>query len=56
MLVTPDRQTASRFLDVMYRGYPEFNCFVAPEKTVVNFDAAFPDGNAVKRIQKGEGE
>jgi telomerase reverse transcriptase len=38
LFVTTSKSRARRFFDVMNEGHPEFGCFIAPEKSLVNFD------------------
>jgi telomerase reverse transcriptase len=39
LLITTDRDVATRFLHVMHAGVPKFGVKVKPEKSLVNFDA-----------------
>ena len=50
LLITPSRPLAEKFLTTMHGGIPEFCCFVNSAKTLTNFDAVAPGGEAVRRI------
>ena len=38
LYITPDREKASMFLQVMHEGNPEYGCFVNSSKSLANFD------------------
>lgn len=38
---------ARKFLDIMSKGHPEYGCFIAPEKTLTNFDCNEHNPNVV---------
>ncbi|KAM5471139.1 Telomerase reverse transcriptase [Microsporum audouinii] len=50
LLITTDRQLAERFLQVMLDGDEEFGISVAPEKTLINFDAEV-NGRHLPRLE-----
>ncbi|KAK9770635.1 putative Telomerase reverse transcriptase [Seiridium cardinale] len=49
LLVTTDEAKASRFIEVMHAGIPEYGVTVNPSKTVVNFDLVI-DGVSVPKV------
>ncbi|EST06693.2 reverse transcriptase [Kalmanozyma brasiliensis GHG001] len=42
LLITTSRRTARRFYTSMRTGHPEYGCFIAPDKTLCNFDLLDP--------------
>lgn len=38
LLVTTSRERARAFLSMMYRGHPDYGCFISRDKTLTNFD------------------
>lgn len=42
LLITTSRRTARRFYASMRAGHPEYGCFIAPDKTLCNFDLVDP--------------
>lgn len=48
LLISTDREIATRFVKVMHAGVPEYGLSIKREKSRVNFDVLF-DGIAVKR-------
>ncbi|KAG4305064.1 hypothetical protein PORY_001234 [Pneumocystis oryctolagi] len=49
LLISLDKSIAMNFLKSMHRGYPEYNCYVNPDKSLVNFKADI-DGFRVNRL------
>ncbi|CAD0112186.1 unnamed protein product [Aureobasidium uvarum] len=49
LLITTNRQTATRFVQVMHRGLPEYGLMVKEDKSKVNFDVQV-DGRDVSRL------
>ncbi|KTW32040.1 telomerase reverse transcriptase [Pneumocystis jirovecii RU7] len=49
LLITLDKTIAKKFLECMHKGYPEYNCYVNPDKSLVNFEANV-DGFKVNRL------
>ncbi|KAI9683334.1 MAG: hypothetical protein M1829_005404 [Trizodia sp. TS-e1964] len=55
LLITPRREHAQRFLDMMLAGNVEYGVAVAAHKSLVNFDARVPaDGKSVARLPGGQ--
>ena len=54
LLITPRKSLATKFLNVMHVGIPEYGCSINHDKTLTNFDVVMPDGREVKRINVGE--
>lgn len=54
LLISTDRGKASRFVQVMHRGMPEYGVTVSPHKSLVNFELAV-DGRPVARLPAGAG-
>ena len=54
LLITPHKSLATKFLNVMHAGIPEYGCFINRDKTLTNFDAVTDDGQEVKRIGASE--
>ena len=54
LLITTDVRKASRFVETMHRGVPEYGVAVNPQKTLVNFELEV-DGQPVPKISSGEG-
>ena len=50
LLITPTKSLATKFLNVMHAGIPEYGCFINHDKTLTNFDVVTSDGQEVKRI------
>ncbi|KAK1782090.1 Telomerase ribonucleoprotein complex RNA binding domain-containing protein [Copromyces sp. CBS 386.78] len=40
LLITTNQKKATRFVEVMHRGFPEYGVRVSPNKSLVNFDVA----------------
>ncbi|ETS88050.1 hypothetical protein PFICI_01878 [Pestalotiopsis fici W106-1] len=54
LLVTTDKAKATRFVEVMHAGVPEYGVVVNPAKTLVNFDLDFTGkATPVPRIGRG---
>lgn len=53
LLITPNREHAQRFIEVMHRGVPEYGVSVNPAKTLTNFPVSIA-GKTATRIVKGE--
>jgi telomerase reverse transcriptase len=49
LLISTNRDTASRFVQVMHAGLPEYGLKIKSEKSVVNFDVQY-GGRAVSRL------
>lgn len=47
LFITTRLSTARKFLDTMSKGHPEYGCFIAPEKTLTNFDCNDHNPNVV---------
>lgn len=54
LLITTDVSKATRFVETMHRGVPEYGVAVNPHKTLVNFELRV-NGQPVPRISPGEG-
>lgn len=52
LLITTDKSKASRFVETMHRGVPEYGVAVNPAKTLVNFDLVV-DGTPVPKTGPG---
>ena len=52
LLITTDKSKASRFVQVMHQGMPEYGVTVSPHKSLVNFDLDI-DGLSVPRLPDG---
>ena len=50
LFITPHKILASKFLNVMHNGIPEYGCFINLEKTLTNFDAVTDEGEQVKKV------
>ena len=50
LFITPHKILASKFLNVMHNGIPEYGCFINREKTLTNFDVVTDDGEQVKKV------
>ncbi|KAI1868579.1 uncharacterized protein JN550_006154 [Neoarthrinium moseri] len=55
LLITADRSKASRFVEVMHRGVPEYGVTVNPAKTLVNFDLELDAGSPVSKVHPRAG-
>lgn len=49
LYITPEREKAQRFLEVMHGGMPEYGAFVSAQKTLVNFETSV-GGRKVARL------
>ncbi|KAG8948061.1 hypothetical protein FRC04_010103 [Tulasnella sp. 424] len=47
LFITTRLSMARKFLDIMSKGHPEYGCFIAPEKTLTNFDCNEHNPNVV---------
>lgn len=45
LLITDDYGVARRFVQTMFKGFPEYGAFVSPSKTLLSFELA-PGGQA----------
>ncbi|KTW30640.1 hypothetical protein T552_00356 [Pneumocystis carinii B80] len=49
LLISLDKTIAKRFLECMHKGYPQYNCYVNPDKSLVNFEVSV-NGFKVNRL------
>lgn len=50
LFITPSYERAYGMCKALQTGFPLHGCTIAPEKSLVNFDACLPDGYVVQRI------
>lgn len=50
LYVSPSYQRAYDVCQALHRGFPLHGCRIAPEKSLVNFDACLPTGHVVRRL------
>ncbi len=53
LLITTDKHKATRFVETMHRGVPDYGVKVNPRKTLVNFDLKV-GGEPVKKVGRNE--
>ncbi|KAF7541210.1 hypothetical protein G7Z17_g12014 [Cylindrodendrum hubeiense] len=53
LLITLDRDKATRFVETMHRGLPEYGVVVNPKKTLVNFDMWCSGGDIYRQRDAG---
>ena len=49
LLISTNRESATRFVRVMHRGHPAYGVVVTPEKSLANFDVTTEDGGQISR-------
>lgn len=54
LLITTDIAKASKFVEMMHQGFPEYGVSVSPVKTLVNFDLSI-QGSPVQKVPEGHG-
>ncbi|CEQ41347.1 SPOSA6832_03072 [Sporobolomyces salmonicolor] len=54
LFISTKRDLATRFLQVMHAGIPEYGCYIASEKRLTNFDVALVDGEVVPPLPRGD--
>ncbi|GAA5865197.1 hypothetical protein JCM1840_003940 [Sporobolomyces johnsonii] len=54
LFVSTKRDLATRFLQVMHAGIPDYGCYIASEKRLTNFDVALGDGEVVPPLPEGD--
>ncbi|KAK0566761.1 hypothetical protein OC861_003040 [Tilletia horrida] len=52
LFISTSRKQAKAFFASMLKGHPEYGCFISPQKTLANFDLAFPDGGFVPIVRE----
>lgn len=55
LLITTDKQKATKFVEVLHNGVPEYGVTVNPKKSLVNFDLMI-DGQQIPKLSDANGD